>query len=88
MCNHSGKRLQVLQEELEAYDGVPSGKYTSGLGQVRGFCFQSNEKPSHLSTAYILECLWAYLDSELPLDILSHIGNVVRNLQQVPPLGY
>lgn len=26
--------IQVLQEELEAYDGVPAGKYTAGLGQV------------------------------------------------------
>lgn len=27
--------VQVKQEELERHDGVPSGKYTVGLGQVR-----------------------------------------------------
>lgn len=26
--------MQVSQEELEAYDGVPAGKYTAGLGQA------------------------------------------------------
>lgn len=26
---------QVDQAELETFDGVPSGKYTKGLGQVK-----------------------------------------------------
>ena len=26
---------QVSQEKLESHDGVPAGKYTAGLGQVR-----------------------------------------------------
>lgn len=27
--------VQVSQQELEEHDGVPAGKYTAGLGQVR-----------------------------------------------------
>jgi Hydroxymethylglutaryl-coenzyme A synthase N terminal len=32
-------RLQIRQSELEQYDGVPTGKYTVGLGQeCMAFC--------------------------------------------------
>lgn len=70
---------QVRQEDLEKHDGVPSGKYTIGLGQVRGVVSWEGERRVLFNIA--AGCLPDWSAIALP-----HLAFEPRNPSSVPHL--